>query len=192
MNSDICIKYGLIIFAGFVLLYLISEYNVSMKKKESEKFSENNMIVTTTKESSPSPILSTGPLNAAPALPASKKAVTFQDSVPLSNSQPLDGSQAIPAECFPRDKLSAADLLPKDAANTKWAQANPAGQGSITDQNFLNAGHHVGINTVGSSLRNPNYQLRSDPIIERRAVSPWMQSTIAPDLTRKPLEGGEC
>jgi hypothetical protein len=190
MNSDICIKYGLIIFAGFVLLYLISEYNVNMKKKESEKFSDN--IVATVKQPTPSPVLSSGPLSAAPAVPMPKKAVTFQDSVPPSNSQPLDGSQAIPAECFPRDKLSASDLLPKDAANTKWAQANPAGQGSITDQNFLNAGYHVGINTVGSSLRNPNYQLRSDPIIERRAVSPWMQSTIAPDLTRKALEGGEC
>lgn len=205
MNSDICIKYGLIIFAGFVLLYLISEYNVNVKKRESEKFSNTLPLSNTASEirpsvggsatssSMPSPMLSSGSVNASPALPSvPKKAVTFQDSDPSSDMQPVDGSQAVPAECFPRDKLSASDLLPKDAANSKWAQANPAGQGSITDQNFLNAGYHVGINTVGSSLRNPNYQLRSDPIIERRAVSPWMQSTIAPDLTRKPLEGGEC
>ena len=42
-------------------------------------------------------------------------------------------------------------------------QTVPAGQGSLGDQNFLNAGFHVGINTVGQSLRNANLQLRSEP-----------------------------
>lgn len=92
--------------------------------------------------------------------------------------------------CFPRDRLSADDLLPKDAANSKWAQLNPAGQGDVRDQNFLTAGYHVGVNTTGSSKRNANLQLRSEPINPQQVVSPWMQSTIEPNMYQRPLEIG--
>ena len=74
--------------------------------------------------------------------------------------------------------------------NTKWAQANPTGQGMLTDRNFLDAGHHVGVNTVGQTLRNANYNVRSEPPCPQMKVSPWMQSTIDPDIGRKPLEIG--
>ena len=94
------------------------------------------------------------------------------------------------AVCFPRDRLTGEDLLPKDAANTKWAQMNPAGQGDVRDQNFLTAGYHIGVNTVGQTRRNANYQLRSDPPNPQVPVSPWNISTIEPDLNRRPLEIG--
>lgn len=92
--------------------------------------------------------------------------------------------------CFPRDRLTAAELLPKDAANSKWAQLNPAGQGDVRDQNFLTAGYHVGVNSTGSSKRNANLQLRSEPINPQMVVSPWMQSTIEPNAFQRPLEIG--
>ena len=92
--------------------------------------------------------------------------------------------------CFPRDRLTADDLLPKDAANSKWAQLNPAGQGDVRDQNFLTAGYHVGVNTTGSSKKNPNLQLRSEPINPQMVVSPWMQSTIEPNVYQRSLEIG--
>ena len=91
---------------------------------------------------------------------------------------------------FPRDRLTAEDLLPKDAANSKWAKMNPAGQGDVLDQNFLTAGYHVGVNTQGQSLRNANLQLRSEPANPQMAVSPWNIATIEPDSNRKPLEIG--
>jgi len=100
-----------------------------------------------------------------------------------------DGSPT-PA-CFPRDRLSAQDLLPKDAANSRWAQQNPAVGGDVRDQNFLTAGYHIGIDTVGSSMKNPNLQLRSEPPIEMKPVSPWLQSTTTySDINRRPLEIG--
>ena len=98
----------------------------------------------------------------------------------------------LPSDCLPRDRLTKDDLLPKDAANSKWAQVNPAGQGDVQDQNFLTAGFHVGINTVGQSLRNPNYQLRSDPPNPRVQVSPWNQTTIEYDSSRRAFEIGQC
>ena len=92
--------------------------------------------------------------------------------------------------CFPRDRLSADDLLPKDAADSKWAQINPSGGGNISDQNYLTAGYHVGVNTVGQSLRNANLQLRSEIPNPQDAVGPWMISTIEPDLRQNTLEIG--
>jgi hypothetical protein len=95
------------------------------------------------------------------------------------------------SSCYPRDRLTATDLLPKDAANSRWAQMNPSGQGDISDQNFLTAGYHVGINTVGSTMKNANLQLRSEPPNPRLAVSPWNVSTIEySDINRRPLEIG--
>ena len=64
--------------------------------------------------------------------------------------------------------------------------------GELGEQNFLEAGHHVGVNTVGQSLRNANRQLRSEPANPDTKVSPWMQTTIGSDLNRRPLEIGGC
>ena len=92
---------------------------------------------------------------------------------------------------FPKEQLNADDLLPKDDSSL-WAQVNPSGEGSLKDRNFLQSGYHIGINTVGQTLRNANQQLRSDPPCPQVKVSPWLQTTIEPDLGRKPMEIGGC
>jgi hypothetical protein len=92
---------------------------------------------------------------------------------------------------FPKQQLSAEELLPSDNS-TLWAQVNPAGEGSLKDRNFLQSGYHIGINTVGQTLRNANQQLRSEPPNPQVKVSPWLQSTIEPDVGRKPMEIGGC
>lgn len=93
-----------------------------------------------------------------------------------------------PANCYPKNQLAAQDLLPADP-NSRWAQVNPTGQGDISGKNFLSAGALIGVNTVGQSLRNANQQLRSEPPCPQMQVSIWNQSTIEPDLGRRPLEG---
>jgi len=95
----------------------------------------------------------------------------------------------LPNDCYPKDQLTPTDLLPQDP-NSKWAQVNPNGQGDLADQNFLNAGYHIGINTVGQTLRNANMQLRSEPPNPQVKVAPWLQSTIEPDCNRRPMEIG--
>ena len=91
--------------------------------------------------------------------------------------------------CFPKDNLTAADLLPKNAANSQFSQMMPAGQGAVGDQNWLTAGYQVGLSS--SVLRNANQQIRSEPINPQIVVSPFLNSTIQPDLLRKPLEVDE-
>jgi hypothetical protein len=81
------------------------------------------------------------------------------------------------------------DLLPKDQ-NSQWAALNPVSQGNIAAPDLLQAGYHIGLDTIGQTLRNANLQERSDPIIPKSAVGPWNQSTIEPDLGRVPLELG--
>lgn len=90
-----------------------------------------------------------------------------------------------------RDQLTADDLLPQDKSSV-WASVNPEGEGSLANKNFLQAGFHIGINTVGQTLRNANLQLRSEPPNPQVQVSPWLQSTIEPDVSRRPMEIGGC
>tara|TARA_E500000178_G_scaffold183982_1_gene182312 strand:- start:1386 stop:2129 length:744 start_codon:yes stop_codon:yes gene_type:complete len=137
-----------------------------------------------------------------PEAPPAEPAPPAQETSGVMPSEPLGDneepksvedlfktSNTVPDQCYPKDILNADDLLPKNTDST-WAQSVPASQGALTDQNFLNAGYHIGVNTVGQTLRNANRQLRSDPPCPRTKVSPWLQSTIEPDTNRKPLEIG--
>ena len=102
-----------------------------------------------------------------------------------------ENSDKFPADCFPRDQITPGELLPGHTEN-KWSDVNPSPDGELNDLNFLEAGHHIGVNTIGQSLRNANRQLRSEPSNPDTKVSPWMQTTIASDLNRRPLEIGGC
>jgi len=100
-------------------------------------------------------------------------------------------SQLRQAGCFPKEMLTPEELKPQDNS-TLWAQVNPSGEGSLKGRSFLQAGHNIGINTVGQTLRNANLQLRSEPPNPQLKVSPWNQTTIEPDVNRRPLEIGGC
>lgn len=110
-----------------------------------------------------------------------------------SNNSNLDKTiQPSDSSCWPNSQqLNPGDLLPKDESSI-WAQANPNGAGVLGDKNFLEADRHIGINTVGQTLRNANLQLRSEPPNPQVKVSPWLQTTIQPDTNRRYLEVGSC
>lgn len=97
----------------------------------------------------------------------------------------------LPRDLFPQNQLTASDLLPVDN-NSIWASVNPRGQGELADKNFLESGYHIGINTNGQSLRNANQQIRSDPPNPQMKVSPWNQTTIEPDVSRRSFEIGSA
>ena len=110
------------------------------------------------------------------------------DVAPTPSEGPADfGSAESPSGCYPRDQLTPSELLPKDV-NSTWAEQNPMGTGSLKGKNFLSAGALIGVNTVGQSLRNANYQLRSEPPNPQVPVSVFQNSTIEPDVNRRNLE----
>lgn len=89
----------------------------------------------------------------------------------------------------PGASYDPSELLPKDL-NSQWAQLNPAGNADFKNVNLLKAGYLIGIDTIGSTLRNANLQERSEPPNPTTSVSPWLNTTIEPDLMRLPLEIG--
>ena len=95
----------------------------------------------------------------------------------------------MPSSCANKQVQNPADLLPNDK-HSEWAQLNPSGQGELSSINLLKAGHHIGIDTVGQSLRNSNLQIRSEPPNPQQNVGPWNNTTIEPDFMRPPLEIG--
>ena len=108
--------------------------------------------------------------------------------MPVPSSGPANfGSAEPPSGCYPRDQLTPSELLPKDP-NSTWAQQNPMGTGSLKGKNFLSAGALIGVNTVGQSLRNANYQLRSEPANPQVPVTVFNVPTIEPDVNRRSLE----
>jgi len=110
------------------------------------------------------------------------------EAVPTPSTGPADfGNAEQPAGCYPRDQLTPSELLPKDG-NSVWAQQNPMGTGSLKGKNFLSAGALIGVNTVGQSLRNANYQLRSEPPNPQVPVTVFNVPTIEPDVNRRALE----
>ena len=112
-------------------------------------------------------------------------APTGQNSGPASVSG-NPGPVSAPS-CSQKPVVNPKDLLPNDS-NNEWATLNPSAD--LKNVNLLNAGHHAGINTVGGSLRNANLQVRSEPANPKLDVSPWLNSTIEPDLMRQPFEIG--
>lgn len=98
--------------------------------------------------------------------------------VPNTNTQPpLDTRQTM------APMATSVDLLPKPVqGSTDFGEFAPKTLGT---QNFVDATKFIGVDTQGSSLKNANYQIRSDPPIPRKDIGPFLQSTIEADLMRK-------
>lgn len=101
--------------------------------------------------------------------------------------EPATGHNFNQMGCFPKDQLTPAELMPRDGG---FAESNPTPQGTLSNKNFFESGYHAGLNTQGGTLRNGNRQLRSDPVIPRKDVGPWHQTTIEPDTNRRVFEIG--
>jgi len=113
----------------------------------------------------------------------SVRETSAQNIVPV----PQGISDSIQPEYFSQQVANPGDLLPQDQ-NSQFSALNPSATGGMPD--LLQAGYHIGLDTIGQSLRNANQQLRSDPVIPKMDVGPWNHSTIEPDLGRVPLEIG--
>jgi hypothetical protein len=128
------------------------------------------------------------PMKAGSGVQGSKSDEGFADLSAYEGPAEFGTAEA-PAGCYPRDQLTPSELLPRDM-NSIWAEQNPMGPGSLKGKNFLSAGALIGVNTVGQSLRNANLQIRSEPPNPQVPISIFNQSTIAPDISHRPLEIG--
>lgn len=176
MDTSLLVRILLILVALFVLFALVSYYN-RKKAARAEHFEQAGAYPGAVEGGA------AGAGRSAPADPIGDEPLSNEDYTPVD----FKVDDKLPSDCFPKDRLVAEDLLPRDSANSKWSQVSPAGQGDLKDQNLLSASVHIGVDTQGSSMKNANLQLRADPICPRNVVSPWQQSSIEPDLNRKLL-----
>lgn len=83
----------------------------------------------------------------------------------------------------------ATSLLPKTNTEKGFGNSFEVTQANaLASQNFLSATQQVGVDTVLSSLRNPSYDIRNNIPNPISVVSPWLNTTITPDLERRPLD----
>jgi len=156
-------------FAAFVIIYLLMNYG-NTKSSLQSGMTNSDSAPTQTQASAPA---ATTPDN------------EFQSVQGITTS-----THGLPAACMKQSTVDPKELLPKDA-NSDWASLNPNGSGELSEVNLLKAGHQIGINTTGQSLRNANLQIRSEPPNPQMNVGPWHQTTIEPDTMRVPLELGQ-
>ncbi len=160
------IAYGVSVFAGYLSSKTVygSESNQSMQSQYKQTNSQMSAGV-------------------VPSEPLGQNEV-FASANGTQTSMP-----GIPSSCNAQNVQNPAELLPK-SSDSQWAQLNPSGKGELSNINLLKAGYHIGIDTIGQTLRNANLQIRSEPPNPQLNVGPWNQSTISPDFLRPPLEIG--
>lgn len=73
--------------------------------------------------------------------------------------------------------LTTKDLLPSYSDATDFAKQNPVSK-LLAENNYLQSGYHMGINSVVQSNKIPYLDLRSAPPIPKQAVGPWNQSSF--------------
>lgn len=181
--SKLCSNHMVIftVLAAFVLIYFINTYSSkkSLIQSAMSGIKGDNNVGNHLNEGA---ALTSGGV-AAPAAPLG------HNSGPAVVSGVKTDMQGLPPSCIAKKQTDPKHLLPKDN-NTDFSQKNPNSPGDIGNVSLLNAGYHIGIDTVGQSNRNANLQLRSEPANPQHNVGPWNNATIGPDLTRRPLEIG--
>lgn len=83
------------------------------------------------------------------------------------------------------DIFDSNNYLPQDK-NDDWFEVMPEPI-SVKNRHLINVSRPVGVNTIGSTLKNPSYDIRGTPACPKFVVSPWMQSSIEPDTNIKGL-----
>lgn len=104
--------------------------------------------------------------------------VTTMNVLPINGqTAPVSAQQAqIEKIVAGPTQLTTADLLPKYDAANDFAKENPVNK-LLQEQNFLQAGYHMGINTVMQSNKIPYLDIRSAPPIPKSVVGPFMNSS---------------
>lgn len=107
---------------------------------------------------------------------------------PVEETSPSTYPSVVTNGCGSGNAVST-NLLPKQNAETIGpAEGFEFAPKELQGINFLTAEQKIGIDSIHSSLRNANHSFREDPHIPKTSVGPWMNSTIDPDPTRKPLQ----
>ena len=200
--SKLCSNHMVIftVLAALVLIYFINMYSGKKSLIQSGMVNATNMVQGAGGDSSimhPTMAASVhdtnkvygGENSCAPSAQAIPSNPLGQNSGPAGVSGVSTDMHGLPPSCTQKSGVDPKNLLPTDN-NNEFSKMNPMGAGDVANVSLLQAGYHIGIDTVGQSLRNANMQIRSEPANPQLNVGPWNTSTIGPDFNRRPMEIG--
>ena len=175
MFKNIKGEYVLGIFGFLILLFALYKYTEGKNVFKMGMTNEKPLMNLTPTSQEPNVI-------GSPSTNTTYAPYNGPSSTKVSNSSTSSSNINKPAS-------NPQDLLPVNNASTNWQTSVP--NNDLKGINLLNPSQIAGINTQGSSLRNANLQLRSEPANPRSNTNcPWNISTIESDTFRKPLEIG--
>ena len=85
---------------------------------------------------------------------------------------------------YTKDELMDSSLLlPGQVSNKLKKEFNlPPEAVKLSNTNLITVNKSVGVNTVGSSLRNASHDIRGDMLVGKSYQGPWNMSTIEADM----------
>ena len=84
------------------------------------------------------------------------------------------------------DEIFNSDNYLPNYKRDDWFEVLPEAI-SVKNRNLINVSKPIGVNTIGTSLRNSSWDIRGSPPCPKFVVAPWMQSTIEQDTNLKSL-----
>ena len=179
---NIFILLGIVVLVGVLIKYNGQKLTLSDGMRGSNPFSGSSVV------NAPPPEENAANVNGnTPPVEMGVKPVSTVDHARQFLSVKGMESKKPTNTCNNKPVMDPKELLPTDN-NNEWSNIMP--NNDLKNVGMLNAGHHFGINTVGSSLRNANLQVRSEPTIPQGNVGPWNNTTIEADNLRRHLDIG--
>lgn len=97
-------------------------------------------------------------------------------------------AQSISACAQNAPSFVASSLLPKPEIPGQDSWDITAPNNILANQNFLSATQQIGVDTTLSSTKNQSYDIRNTIPNPIGVVSPWNNTSIMPDLEKRPLD----
>jgi hypothetical protein len=159
------LKKNKLVAAGLIAVVLVVAYFYVFEGLEN-----TTAAPTTTR----APVTTAAPTTTKAPVTTTKAPVTTAAPKPLTVAQQQAMVDKLVAG---QTQLTTKDLLPKYDAASDFVKQNPT-TNLLHEQNFLQAGYHVGIQTQVSSNKIPYLDIRScPPIAKDNKVSPFLNSS---------------
>jgi len=130
------------------------------------------------------PIANKGVVNSSSSSVSAKTPSTKSTTKNTSS----ESAAPVKSESTADKKFDVNNYLPQET-NKKWFETDfSVAKNKLDKKNLIVTDRYmVGVNTVGQSRGNANYDIRVAPPNPKVVVSPWLQSTIEYDYNQKSL-----
>lgn len=120
------------------------------------------------------------PVTNAPIAQPAPGSLASNGAAPAMSAQQLQVDSIVAGPT----QLTTSDLLPKYDDASDFAKQNPVSN-ILKEQNFLQAGYHIGINSTIQSNKIPYLDIRSAPPIPKQDVGPFNNSSYEEPMGAK-------